>query len=50
MARAAPQLNLFSIGFPVTLLGGLILLFLMIGTMQPTIMQAFDTGLRVWLR
>lgn len=50
MARAAPQLNLFSIGFPVTLLGGLVLLALMIGTMQPTIMQAFETGLRVWLR
>ncbi|EKE80521.1 flagellar biosynthetic protein FliR [Idiomarina xiamenensis] len=31
MTRAAPQLNIFSIGFPITMVGGLIVLWLTIG-------------------
>jgi flagellar biosynthetic protein FliR len=29
MSRAAPQLNLFSVGFPITILGGLMLMWLL---------------------
>ncbi|WP_333607820.1 flagellar biosynthetic protein FliR [Arsukibacterium sp.] len=32
MTRAAPQLNIFSIGFPVTMLGGLLILWLTLDT------------------
>src|SRR5690606_33199874 len=31
MTRAAPQLNIFSIGFPITMVSGLIILWLTIG-------------------
>lgn len=31
MTRASPQLNIFSIGFPITMVGGLIILWLTIG-------------------
>ncbi len=48
MARAAPQLNLFSVGFPVTLLSGLTLLALMIVYMGRPIEAALQAGLRLF--
>ena len=33
MSRAAPQLNLFSVGFPLTILGGLMLIWLLLPNM-----------------
>lgn len=41
MTRAAPQLNIFAIGFPVTMIGGLIILWLTLGP----VMAHFD---EVW--
>ncbi|MGL4447340.1 MAG: flagellar biosynthetic protein FliR [Shewanella sp.] len=41
MTRAAPQLNIFSIGFPITMIGGLVILWL---TLTP-VMAHFD---EVW--
>lgn len=43
LTRAAPQLNIFSIGFPVTMLAGLLVLWL---TLE-TVMSHFDT---LWAR
>ena len=42
MTRAAPQMNLFSVGFPVTMLIGFVLLFLSL----PTFSQVFSSMLR----
>ncbi|MDH4190792.1 MAG: flagellar biosynthetic protein FliR [Betaproteobacteria bacterium] len=49
MARAAPQLNLFSVGFPITLLAGLVLLALMVGYLGGPLEAAVRSGLRMWL-
>ncbi|NRA60077.1 MAG: flagellar type III secretion system protein FliR [Psychrobium sp.] len=38
LTRAAPQLNIFSIGFPITMLAGLLVLWLTLGT----VMSHFD--------
>lgn len=35
MTRAAPQLNIFSIGFPITMLSGLLILWLTMGSFLP---------------
>jgi flagellar biosynthetic protein FliR len=43
MTRASPQLNIFAIGFPVTMVSGLLILWLTLGP----IMSHFD---EVWLR
>jgi flagellar biosynthesis protein FliR len=50
LTRAAPQLNLFAIGFPVTILVGWTVLWLSLPMVEPVLMQAFDDGLRVMLR
>jgi len=50
MARAAPQLNLFSVGFPVTLLTGLGALALMLPHMAEPMRRALETGLAAWMR
>ncbi|WP_025821636.1 flagellar biosynthetic protein FliR [Shewanella marina] len=42
MTRAAPQLNIFAIGFPITMISGLVILWL---TLE-TVMSHFD---RIWL-
>jgi len=39
MTRAAPQLNIFSVGFPVTMLAGFIVLFLLIPSIAPRFQQ-----------
>ena len=40
MARAAPQINLFTVGFPLRLLAGLVLLFLLIPTLLGSLVNA----------
>lgn len=49
MMRAAPQLNIFSIGFPLTLVFGLFILWIMLGNVG-TEYQALAAECLVWLR
>ena len=49
LTRAAPQLNLFAVGFPVTILVGWVVLGLSLPMVAPLFMQAFDEGLRMML-
>ena len=36
MTRAAPQLNIFSVGFPITLMGGFVMMILLIPAFVPS--------------
>jgi flagellar biosynthetic protein FliR len=51
MARAAPQLNIFAVGFPITILVGAAVMFVLVGRMsgqfEAAISAAFDTAYRV---
>lgn len=49
LARAAPQLNLFAIGFPLTLIGGFLLLITSLSYFTPPLLDLFDHGLRSML-
>jgi flagellar biosynthesis protein FliR len=49
LTRAAPQLNLFAVGFPVTILVGWVMLLLVLPLIAPLLTQAFDEGLRAML-
>lgn len=42
MTRAAPQLNIFSIGFPMSMLGGFILMLLSLPVLVPVLEDAFS--------
>jgi flagellar biosynthetic protein FliR len=42
MTRAAPQLNIFSIGFPMTLLGGFVLMLLSMPVLLPVLGDAYE--------
>lgn len=42
LARTVPQLNIFNVGFPVKILSGFILLFLVIGVMVFSMEKLFD--------
>ncbi len=42
MSRAAPSLNLFAIGFPVTLIVGLLMMWLSLGGLAPTFAMLVD--------
>ena len=44
LTRAAPQLNLFAIGFPVTLTLGFFLLALSMGHFGPVVASFFERG------
>ncbi len=44
MTRAAPQLNIFSVGFPVTLLAGFILILLSLPTLVPGFVALLEEG------
>lgn len=46
LTRAAPALNLFAIGFPVTLIAGFVMLLLSLPFMAPSLERLFDYGLR----
>lgn len=47
MTRAAPQLNIFSVGFPVTMLMGFIILMLVMPSILPRFNQILLDGMRV---
>lgn len=49
MARAAPQLSLFSVGFPLTLATGMLLVMLFLPYMGAPLEQAFRQALRLWI-
>jgi len=42
MTRAAPQLNIFSIGFPMSLLGGFVLMLLSLPVLLPVLGDAYE--------
>ena len=42
MTRAAPQLNLFAVGFPITLMTGFVALYLVVPYMGPALAQLFE--------
>ena len=50
LTRAAPQLNIFAVGFPLTILVGFIGLTLVVPYFAPTLQQMFMDGLRQMLR
>ena len=43
--RAAPQIGIFQVGFPVTMLVGLLLLQLMVPNLMPFFLRIFDVGI-----
>jgi flagellar biosynthetic protein FliR len=43
--RAAPQIGIFQVGFPVTMLVGLLLLQLMVPNLMPFFQRIFEAGL-----
>lgn len=43
--RAAPQIGVFQVGFPVTMLVGLLLVQLMVPNLVPFVSHLFDMGL-----
>lgn len=46
MTRAAPQLNIFSVGFPVTMLMGFIIIMLLMPTILPRFNQLLLMGMQ----
>src|SRR5262249_52877383 len=50
LTRAAPQLNLFAVGFPVTILVGWLVLSLSLPTLAPFFTQAYEDSLRMMLQ
>jgi flagellar biosynthesis protein FliR len=46
LTRAAPSLNLFAIGFPVTLIAGFVMLLLSLPFLAPSLQRLFDYGLQ----
>ena len=49
LTRAAPQLNIFALGFPMTLLGGFVLLGIGLTYMQPMMTYIFERALEAIL-
>lgn len=49
LQRAAPQLNLFAVGFPVTLIGGFVVLILSLSYLASPITKVFEHGLQAML-
>ena len=50
LARVAPQLNIFAVGFPLTLLVGLTVLFLLLPYVQTPLVAALERSLSVLTR
>ncbi len=50
LTRAAPQLNLFAVGFPVTLALGLLMLGLVLPFLTPALVRLFEYGLGAMAR
>lgn len=49
LTRAAPQLNLFAVGFPLTLIGGFTVLILSLGYLSTPLLQLFEHGIQSML-
>lgn len=49
LTRAAPQLNLFAVGFPITLIGGFVMLILSLSYLAGPLTQLFEHGLQSML-
>jgi flagellar biosynthetic protein FliR len=49
MTRAAPQLNIFAVGFPVTLVTGFVALYLAIPYVGPAVARLFEQALAMML-
>jgi len=49
LTRAAPQLNLFAVGFPITLIGGFVMLILTLSYLAAPLTDLFEYGLRSML-
>jgi len=47
--RVAPQLNLFAIGFPITIVGGFVILLVSLNYMAVPLQRLFEEGLRMML-
>lgn len=47
--KAAPQLNLFAIGFPITIAGGFLLLLVTLDHLVPPLQRLFEAGLQMML-
>ncbi len=45
MSRSAPQMNVFSVGFPITLIFGLALMWFTLGNFLPVFFQIMDEGI-----
>lgn len=50
LTRSAPQLNLFAVGFPVTLMVGMLVLLLVMPHLMPVLERVLESGLRVLAR
>ena len=48
MARVSPQLNLFAVGFPLTLSAGLVVLFLFIPHLEGPMRATLERALTIW--
>jgi flagellar biosynthetic protein FliR len=48
MARVSPQLNLFSVGFPLTLAGGMLVLVLFLPYLEAPVRAALERALMLW--
>lgn len=49
LARVAPQLNVFAVGFPLTILVGLGTLFVLLPYIETPLRAALERGLSVWV-
>jgi len=49
MTRAAPQLNIFAVGFPITLAAGFLMLFVTLPYMVPVFERMMLDGLQMML-
>lgn len=49
LARVAPQLNVFAVGFPLTILVGLATLFLLLPYIEAPVRVALERAIAIWL-
>lgn len=49
LAKASPQLNLFAIGFPITLTAGFVIISLSLSYLTPPMLRLFEDGLKMML-
>jgi flagellar biosynthetic protein FliR len=48
LARVAPQLNIFAIGFPLTLIAGMVLLFTLLPYLETPLRAALERSVTLW--